>query len=40
MFRQEKAGVAPKPTKEVLSEAMEAARRQKKNIFVHFGASW
>lgn len=40
MFRQEKPVVAPKPTKEILGEAMKAARKQKKNIFVHFGASW
>ena len=40
MVRQEKAEAAPKPTKDVLGEAMKAARQQKKNIFVHFGASW
>jgi uncharacterized protein YyaL (SSP411 family) len=39
MFRQEKVA-APKPTKEILDEAMKAARKEKKSIFIHFGASW
>lgn len=43
MFKQEKTAavaMAPKPTKEVLADAMKTARKQKKTIFVHFGASW
>ncbi|WP_395145907.1 hypothetical protein [Armatimonas sp.] len=43
MFKQEKtaaAVVAPKLTKEVMADAMKTARKQKKTIFVHFGASW
>ncbi|WP_395092546.1 hypothetical protein [Armatimonas sp.] len=42
MFKQEKAAtaVAPKPTKEVMADAMKTALKQRKTIFVHFGASW
>ncbi|MCX6368585.1 MAG: thioredoxin family protein [Armatimonadetes bacterium] len=40
MFRQEKPAAAPKPTKTVISDATKAARKQKKNVFIHFGASW
>ena len=40
MFRQEKSVATPKPTKEMMAEAMKAAHKQKKTIFVHFGASW
>ena len=40
MFRQEKSAASPKPTKEVMAEATKTARKQKKTIFVHFGASW
>ena len=40
MFRQEKAAAAPRPTKDVIAEVAQLARRQKKTVFIHFGASW
>ena len=40
MFRQEKAVAAPKPTKDIIADATKLARKQKKTIFIHFGASW
>lgn len=30
----------PKPTKAVIEAAVKMARKEKKNIFIHFGASW
>lgn len=43
MFRQEKPAAAakpPKPTKQILSDATRKAGKEKKNVFIHFGASW
>lgn len=43
MFRQDKPAAAtqpPKSTKDILAAASKTARKEKKNIFIHFGASW